>query len=299
MINEDKNNLISKPWARISSEWKKTVTPPMSPSPDDLKIYKKWIDKKCKKEENLNVLVLGSTVEIRELLNGYDKLNITVCDINKNHYLAMSKLMKSINNKEFFIESEWSVAPLKKEFFDIIIGDGIIANVEHKNKIKFMLNMVETLKHDGIMVIREAYIREERLVGIDEMLLLFSNYKINTWSPMELLFSLEWAIYNRKTRKISFLKIARHLRRKYYDNKAKKFVYPPSKEVEKLLNHPTILKWLEIKKEWDVFNYPETKKLIEKYFKIIAKEHGQDHLTLPTCKIFGDVMPIWVLARKN
>ncbi|HLN18837.1 MAG TPA: methyltransferase domain-containing protein [Patescibacteria group bacterium] len=295
-----KEDLITESWAKISADWKKTVTPPMCPSPDDIKIYKRWVNKVLSERKGkINVLVLGSTREIRDFLNKSERISVTVCDINKSHYLAMNRLIKNKRKDEIFIKHEWSLAPLKENFFDIIIGDGIISNVAKKNKTRFLQNMARAIKNNGLVIIRELYVYNNRRIKIDEVLSSFSRFRIDKWSPMELLISLEMSVMDKSTGKISMPKILNHLKKKYLDKKSGNFLFPGGKNTDIILNHPNFLKWISINKEWDSHDFNSVRKFIQNYFHVVKMEHGLDHKSKPTCQMFGDIMPIWVLAPKK
>ncbi len=142
--------------------WHK-MQPPSKPSKSEINIYKKYFEIK-KNEYNPRVLILGSTVEFRQLAFELG-FNVTVVDYSKTYHDIISEDLgenkAEILNSETPIYCEWSeMLPndkLEEESFDIIIGDLAVGNVSYKKIDKFFENISKLLKKDGYFLGKSIY----------------------------------------------------------------------------------------------------------------------------------------------
>ncbi len=156
------------PWLKFVSRWEK-ITSPGRPSYKEIKIYEAFLKSVLKKRDS-NVLVIGATPEIRDMLAKYD-VEVTLIDINHEMILAMSHLMKKKNNKENWLKANWLHAPLAKNYFNAVIGDFVIGNLSPENHEKFLKNVSEWLKKDGIFVTRcEGYPKDYKPVSVEYLI---------------------------------------------------------------------------------------------------------------------------------
>lgn len=130
------------------------------PSPSDLKFIKKKI---LEKGKNVKVLILGATVEYRDLC-GKLGIEVTLIDYSRYNYEYLKKEIKH-KPKEKFIEGDWLTTVLNKKF-DIILADNVINVLRKKNLEKLCLNVCKMLKNDGLFMAR-TYVRnkDERYTG--------------------------------------------------------------------------------------------------------------------------------------
>lgn len=257
---------------KISLEWKKTAnfwescTPPARPSVGEIKIYQQAIDEKLKNHNKLNILILGSTPELRDLAGEYgDKVYLVSCDINIEMYLAMTSLLKNKLNDEVFICSNWTKMPLRTGFFDIIMGDGVVGNVSDDQI--FLMHLKKLLKNDGVLVTRVPFIPKNlKQIPIDELLALFEKEPKNKYAESELFVALQHNTAN-IDRKITSMILCRKSMEKYFDPKTKKYSHP-SKFITTLLNGQFLSSMLQTDKEWGYRDKIEYEKLFKNYFNI-------------------------------
>ncbi|MFA6146218.1 MAG: class I SAM-dependent methyltransferase [Patescibacteria group bacterium] len=141
-------------WKKFVETWVK-VTSPGRPTVAEIKIYEKFAQPILKKK-SIQILVLGSTPEIRDMLAKYKNAQITLVDLNFEMTFAMTSLMrkKQAAKKEIWLRSNWLTAPLPKKYFDLIFGDFVICNVPFKFQPQFLNNIKEWLKPNGSFITR-------------------------------------------------------------------------------------------------------------------------------------------------
>lgn len=146
--------------------WHK-MQPPSKPSKSELTVYEKYINKKKEKVAQPKILILGSTVELRELAYSL-KCTVTVVDYSKSYHDIISDDLNSANKddilkSERFILSDWceliDKETIKSELstFDIIIGDLAVGNVPPERLEDFFENITKLLKNDGYLLGKSIY----------------------------------------------------------------------------------------------------------------------------------------------
>lgn len=164
--NEDyriMNSSLKKEWdCELAMVWG-NIFPPSRPSLSELACYKKYFEmvKNNANGDDINVLILGSTIEFRKL--AYEEsFDVYVVDYNKEYYDAVSKdLPEDLLKKEKLVICDWAdmlySKDLKKNNFDIIIGDLAIGNIKPE-KLDAMLNAIsELLCSDGFFLGKNLY----------------------------------------------------------------------------------------------------------------------------------------------
>ncbi|MFC1656652.1 class I SAM-dependent methyltransferase [Patescibacteria group bacterium] len=145
---------MKEAWNQIARVYDKLL-PPNRPGKIDIEIYGKLIKPKLKK--GVNILLLGSTPELRDLLYSsclaYDA-NLTAIDISEDMYQAMSLLMEKTNPKEKFVNRPWQSTGLESNSYDLIIGDEVIVNIPLSDRDIFFKEIVRLLKKDGSFITR-------------------------------------------------------------------------------------------------------------------------------------------------
>jgi ubiquinone/menaquinone biosynthesis C-methylase UbiE len=147
----DNPNKLSDHWKSIASAWS-ILTNPSRPSVGDMEIYKKHLQSKGK--TGLNILILGSTPELRDLALSYKEANVVIVDINPEMMLAMTEFMENDSSREVQIRSNWLAAPLCENYFDIILADFTFENMAFENHQAYFDNIRKWLKNDGLYISR-------------------------------------------------------------------------------------------------------------------------------------------------
>ena len=83
-----------KPWKKISENWE-LLSPPARPSKKNILDYEELLLPAIQGVRNPKILVLGATPEIRDFLSKLKNVEVTICDINIEMILAMTKLLKN------------------------------------------------------------------------------------------------------------------------------------------------------------------------------------------------------------
>lgn len=125
---------------------------PARPTRSELLLIENEMKKRNIKNPNLNVLILGSTIEYRSLCK---KLNIipTVVDFSKNNFITLSSYAKEKFNYEIFIEKDW-LSINDQEKYDIILGHRVINVIKHTQLASLISAMYCALKNGGVFFCR-------------------------------------------------------------------------------------------------------------------------------------------------
>jgi SAM-dependent methyltransferase len=141
-------------WTQIARVYDKLL-PPNRPSTGDIKVYAELMHQYTK--EKMEILLLGSTPELRDLLQTlsiiYDA-NITCVDLSEDMYQAMSILKEAESSKEIFINKPWQDTGLPKAHYDIVVGDEVIVNVPVEERDQFFKEIIRLLKPTGLFITR-------------------------------------------------------------------------------------------------------------------------------------------------
>lgn len=147
----------AKPWNSLfeAEKRKKYYRPLGQPAPQDLKIYKKVVQKHIKNIKSPKVLILGATPELRDLLYKL-KCQVYLCDISKQVIQALTRLRK-YKSPEKIIVSDWCDIKTKEKF-DIIVGDITFANLpSFKQYPQMAKSLKKNLIPNGIIVLRHQF----------------------------------------------------------------------------------------------------------------------------------------------
>jgi len=265
-IYRPKNN-HADPWKDFASRWKKYYTPPGAPSVDAIKFYKKQI-LKATKNKKFKVLVLGATPALREMLATMNS-EVTIIDINIEMILLMTKLVKNKNLKEIVVCGNWIDNPLSDNYYDIVLGDLVLANIPNKLKSKFLKKIFNLLKKDGYWITKIAYINADSAKkSFDKIAEQYSKVKFNRNTAIDFVCYLMNSSWDKKTDLID-LGLIRKWMFKFRD-KTGKFKHK-NKKIEFLLN--TVWEfWFPMTKVWTYSTKEKTNKIISKFFKITNEE---------------------------
>ncbi|MBQ4443231.1 MAG: hypothetical protein II896_01040 [Clostridia bacterium] len=162
-INNSQENVEVEWTADYARTWH-SMKAPSRPSKSELEIYGEYFEiVKRKKSSTIvpNVLILGSTVEFRQL--AYSKgFKVYVIDYSREYYDEIStEIDPKIKEEESFIYADWlqmaSIFSQNKTIFDIIIGDLAIGNVAPNSISVFFSNIEQILSQEGYLLGKSVY----------------------------------------------------------------------------------------------------------------------------------------------
>jgi len=132
-------------WAKFTT-WQ-YVKPPSRPDKWQLEICREIL---LNMSKSINVAVLGSTIEYRDLLAELGGINVFVFDKNKNFYNYITKFTKQ-NLKETFIEGDWLEA-LKNYigYFNFILSDLTSGNISYDQREIFYQRITDSMSEGAV-----------------------------------------------------------------------------------------------------------------------------------------------------
>ncbi|MFA5878225.1 MAG: class I SAM-dependent methyltransferase [Candidatus Staskawiczbacteria bacterium] len=208
-------------WGKLVERQKNRAEHPGTPSisKEILDIYEEYITKILGKKKNPSCLVMGATPELRDFALK-TKSKVVVVDLFPGQIKAMSNLMAYQDSpNETKIIADWLEMDkvLKKDSFDMIIGDACFANVRSEYWGRLAGNCCQLLKKDGRMLIRDLvyvpehvkksaarYVADYRsgIIKFPDLYvnLLFYSTDITTWDKKRP--KVEYAIINKRMRNL-------------------------------------------------------------------------------------------------
>ena len=146
-------------WQRMAKLWKEFAKPGR-PSKDDIKNYYFFLHSILKNKKFPQIVILGSTPELRELLFKFKKLeaNVICFDMDENVYQAMNVFVQHKNKKERFIQSNWLniSQKIRPKSVDAVMGDYVIGNIGGYED-KFFSEIKKILQPNGYFITRAHY----------------------------------------------------------------------------------------------------------------------------------------------
>lgn len=270
------------PWVAYSKRYDKLYWPPGKPTKQERKIYRKFI-RECFRKGRLKrakILLLGATPSLRDELAKFNA-EVTLIDLSKNIIRAMNRLINH-KKKEIIVEGNWIRTPLPAGYFDIVIGDIVLANIDAKNRDRFLKEVKRVLKPRGYWIHRLFYMPSGWGYDTTEKILKkFSKMRHNYDRNTELFECFLTNTYNPKTHEVYTSKIKEALK-KYWKNG--RYVYPDNNKVEELMNRAHEM-WKPFKKMWHTGTKKDVFLWISKYFDIVKEDYATDHF-------FGESFPI-------
>jgi len=140
-------------------------TPPARPSPSELELIGKQIEKK-KADGSCDVLIMGVTEEYRLLCRGLG-IAPTLVDFNASNYDILSE--KIGKRDERFVLSDWREMQFREEF-DVVLGDNALNVVMGKDHERLLGRVRDSLRQGGLFLPR-LYIRRKEERGSEEEVL--------------------------------------------------------------------------------------------------------------------------------
>ena len=154
-------------WDRSMAEQWKFYKPPIRPSEADLQIFRKYITEKiAEKGDDLKILILGSTPELRSLVHTFN-LPVWVCDYIEENYRELGTLVPH-KGKETYIHQDWITLDLSEQF-DLIFAEASPNVVKQEDVPKVLGNAARHLKEDGVFLAK-VWTRRAEVVPMEDIL---------------------------------------------------------------------------------------------------------------------------------
>jgi len=167
--------------------------PPIRPSSEDLEIYSFFLDKK---KHAQNILVLGVTPELRNLLaKKLPGRKITVADFSPEmHRATIGGLKLTGPSSEEWINSNWLSLPVPEQSFDIIIGDRVLEQFfSQKDERSFFGEIKRLLRPTGVFISRFR-LRNDKLRDISAKKIIEDVLRENQQPAKGVSLALVWRI---------------------------------------------------------------------------------------------------------
>lgn len=133
----------------IASKWK-NFQPPIRPSPDDLAVFEKYLQRKIgQKGKGLKLLILGSTPELRDMAKEHGIVPI-VCDYSKENYDALGMLCRK-EGRELFVNQDWRQLALPEQV-DLVFCEASFNMVNEEDLRKVLSSAIHVVNDNGIIV---------------------------------------------------------------------------------------------------------------------------------------------------
>jgi len=258
-------------WSRVLLQWDK-YTSPFRPSPKDVENYS-FILKRLKKKKS--ILLLGSTSEIREVLAKQDSL-IMIADSSFRMISGMLAFGPLINeSNETWVRADWMDLDkfLKNNYFDVILGDLFLRNIDFELQDKCLRKISKLLKKDGYLITRVHFLNEEliNLSSTEIIKSVFEEYRYKR-IKMELLedliasrlFDKNTDFGSKKVNKRAFL------------NDIKRYKKSARNKKEKSILNNILEKW-DGERTWVQRTSGEIDKLLSRYFIICDIKIADDY----------------------
>jgi SAM-dependent methyltransferase len=125
---------------------------PARPDSEELAIEEKEIIASGKKPQDINLMILGSTIEYRSLCK---KLGIVpyVADFAQENFEALTSYSAEKFEHEHFVEADW-LQITYNNFFDYILGHRPFNVIRHDQIVTLFQKMYGSLKSDGVFFCR-------------------------------------------------------------------------------------------------------------------------------------------------
>ena len=160
-------------WAKdqvddFAERWAKYWKAPGRPTPQEIDFLRDFISKK-QQSGNVDVLILGSTTEYRDLMFELG-IKPTIVDISLKNYKTLSQALKhgdDYQNRETFFEQKWQEISIDKKF-DIVLGHFALG-VNPFDTWKKVLRSVHDHLKDGGLLITNNWINDGNKMTIDDV----------------------------------------------------------------------------------------------------------------------------------
>lgn len=162
-INQDSicNKGSEQYWnSEMANTWHK-ISPPSRPSKSEIEIYRKYLKyiKNNSYHTYCKALILGSTIEFRELADS-EEFHATVVDVSEEYYREISsELEKPLENEEV-VFCDWLNMSEKigNNSYDVVLGDLSIGNVK-PDKIDILISQIAHILRPGGFLLGKTVFR--------------------------------------------------------------------------------------------------------------------------------------------
>ena len=142
-------------WDLSMAEQWKFYKPPIRPSEADLEIFGKYINEQiAQKGNDIKILILGSTPELRSLVHTFN-IPLWVCDYIEENYRELGTLVQH-KGKETYVHQDWITLDIGEQF-DLIFAEASPNVVRKEDVPKVLRNAARHLKKDGVFVAKVWY----------------------------------------------------------------------------------------------------------------------------------------------
>lgn len=251
-------NDVAKLWER--------VVPPSRPSISELKIYSnyfKYLQSKFK--EKLNVLILGSTTEFRDL-SFENNCNVTVVDYCEEYYCQISKGLKYKDaiKKEISVFKKWQDINFEGKFH-IVIGDLATGNVPISELNILFSKICSALIPDGLFLGKSmCWSPEEEQEDIDKIIESYVQSGIKDHPYTHLFYLLAIHYIDSSTYIWDNKKMYLDLKQRYEDHRISQSIFDALSVVR------------DMNVNFTIPPYSLFLNISQKYFKLKKTEYGSD-----------------------
>lgn len=234
---------------------------PIRPSANVIDLYRCFLKEVLKQDSQKspkNILILGSTPELRDLVAEVKNVSIYVADISFQMPAAMLRLTKHVDPlSENWIRCNWLELPFPEHFFDIVLGDLVLQQVPPESESALLEKVASLIKKEGAFISRLHFLSKDMQgVNLEHIIYNVLEKKLSYMEKLsELKFRILWLftdLENRKLRRkaaseeysnyLSNNKIAdpllRHVERSlhFYKNSSRDWAPPLEKDLDALLS---------------------------------------------------------------
>ncbi|MDD2646995.1 MAG: methyltransferase domain-containing protein [Patescibacteria group bacterium] len=271
-------------WERQRADWWAYfwggAKAPWRPTKKEVLFFKNFIKRLLKERERLEILILGSTPEFRDMLFGMRGVKVTLIDLNLTAKKGMDKLCRASNKREKLVMGDWlkmnHLFPF--HYFDVIVNDEGFENIDVKKHTLLFKNIHDILKRDGYFLSGRACLEPLRKTRITFKQFFakykkdphfFHNFYNRLWYLYRLIFSPEIRVYDYKKQGGKLGRLATEVVKKAAQEKIYDIKYLNwDHRID--YRDPSIRNYMEV----DICSWKRLKKMITKYF--IIQETYQD-----------------------
>ena len=153
MQRETGDILVEKQyWDTAFMDWNKQK-PPARPTEQEINAYEDFLKMSSNPK---NILLLGSTPELRDLLSSwYGTSNIFIADFSISMLNGLMKFTRKASmDQEIWVKTDWLNSALPKKFFDIIVGDLVLQQYVPAKEKDFFEAISMLLGEKGLFITR-------------------------------------------------------------------------------------------------------------------------------------------------
>lgn len=271
----------SQKWTNKMYQQRTQRRPPIAPGKGDLRIYDKFFKETIKNNKRPKVLILGVTPELRDLAFNYSSQVVSV-DISKEAIDIFRDMTKTKSKDEVIIQANWLTVPLRKNYFDVVMGDGSFTNLSDLKSQKLLFKKVfELLKVGGYLIMRELVRPQDHKLGLREIIKKYREDETYAFPDfyMDMRFMAYFNnAYNKKHKTISAQIVFKEIEKSFKKGDLNNKEYGELNSLISSVNNV-------YQKE------SELKNMFKNYFKLVSSERSSDFH-------FTKYLPVYCLRRK-